>query len=156
MKDIFKSAKVYMVSIILIIIDQMTKFMILRNQSELPRQIIKGMLKFSYCENRGVAFSLGDGNVALFVILNILLISILIVYYEKNKKELKGLSRFFVSMIIAGGSSNLIDRMFRGFVIDFIDVRDMFNFAIFNVADIFITVGVFGIAIYYIVKMIKK
>ena len=147
----------YVLSIVLIIIDQITKFVILQNKDIFPKQIIKGVLRFSYCENRGVAFSLGDGNVALFIILNILLISFLVIYYEKNRNEFNNIfSKLLISMIIAGGFSNLLDRIFRGFVVDFIDVSEMFTFAIFNVADIFITGGVFGIAIYYLVKTIKK
>lgn len=156
MKKLIENTRVYLVSIILIIIDQMTKILILQNKNIFPKQIIKGLLKFSYCENRGVAFSLGDGNVAIFVLLNIVLITVLILYFEKNKTEFNLLGRVFVSMVIAGGISNLIDRAFRGFVVDFIDISDLFNFAIFNVADIFITIGVFGIAIYYVVKTYKK
>ena len=67
---------------------------------------------------------------------------------EKNKAQFKGiLSKIFFTMVIAGGVSNLLDRIFRGYVVDFIDVSDLFSFAIFNVADIFIVVGIIGLAI---------
>lgn len=156
MKRILENTKVYICAIMLIIIDQITKVLVLQNKNIFPKQIIKGLLKFNYCENRGVAFSLGEGNVALFILLNIVLISVLIIYYEKNKSEFNLIGRIFISMTISGGISNLLDRAFRGFVVDFIDISDLFSFAIFNVADILITVGVFGIAICYIVKAYKK
>ncbi len=99
-----------------------------------------------------MAFSLGEGNVALFVALNIVLISILIVFYEFKRDRFNKLGSFCVALTVAGGTSNLLDRMFRHFVVDFIDVSDFINFAVFNVADIFITVGVIGLVIYYIAK----
>ena len=65
-----------------------------------------------------------------------------IFYFEKNRSEFKGkLSKIFFTMVIAGGIGNLIDRIFRGFVVDFIDINQLFNFAIFNVADIYVTVA---------------
>ena len=134
------------------IVDQLVKLLIIKNSESFPKQIIKGLLKFTYCENRGVAFSLGEGKVALFVVLNILLILSLIMFYEIKRNKFNRLGSFFISLTIAGGTSNLLDRMFRHFVVDFIDVSDFINFAVFNVADIFITVGVFGLAIYYIAK----
>ena len=150
MKKIFYKSKIYILAILLIVIDQFTKWLVIKNSESFPKQVIKGLLKFTYCENRGVAFSLGEGNVALFVVLNIVLISILIVFYEFKRDKFNKFGSFFVALTIAGGTSNLLDRMFRHFVVDFIDVSDFINFAVFNVADIFITIGVFGLAIYYI------
>ena len=148
--------KTYVVAIVLVLIDQIIKFIVVNNAHKMPLKILDGFLKFTYCENRGVAFSLGEGNVALFIVLNILLISLLIFYYEKKKENFNKLGSFFVSITMAGGISNLIDRVTRGFVVDFIDVNEIINFAIFNVADIFITVGVIGLAIYYIISENKK
>lgn len=149
MKKIFNKSKIYILSIFLIIVDQLVKLLVIKNSESFPKQIIKGLLKFTYCENRGVAFSLGEGNVALFIVLNIVLISVLIAFYEFKRDKFNKLGSFFVALTIAGGTSNLLDRMFRHFVVDFIDVSDFINFAVFNVADIFITIGVFGLAIYY-------
>ena len=128
------------------------KLLVIKNCDSFPKQIINGLLKFTYCENRGVAFSLGEGNVAVFVVLNIVLISILIAFYEFKRDKFNRVGSFFIALTIAGGTSNLLDRMFRHFVVDFIDISDLINFAVFNVADIFITIGIFGLAIYYIFK----
>ena len=152
MKKIFNKSKIYILSVFLIVIDQLVKLLIVKSRESFPKQIVNGVLKFTYCENRGVAFSLGEGNVALFVALNIVLISILIVFYEFKRDRFNKLGSFCVALTVAGGTSNLLDRMFRHFVVDFIDVSDFINFAVFNVADIFITVGVIGLVIYYIAK----
>ena len=152
----FKNFIVYGLAFIMIIFDQIIKLIVINNKGLLPKQIINNILSFTYCENRGVAFSLGEGNVALFIFLNILLISAVIFFYEKNKSKFNSLGKIFFSMTVAGGVSNLLDRIIRGFVVDFIDINQLFSFAIFNVADIFITVGVLGLAICYILKIDKK
>lgn len=152
----FKNFIVYGLAFIMIIFDQIIKLIVVNNKGLLPKQIINNILSFTYCENRGVAFSLGDGNVILFIFLNILLIFAVIFFYEKNKTKFNSLGKIFFSMTVAGGVSNLLDRIIRGFVVDFIDINQLFSFAIFNVADIFITVGVLGLAICYIFKIDKK
>lgn len=147
---------IFFSAILLVVADQVVKVLVVKNKFALPKVIINGFLKFSYCENRGVAFSLGEGNIALFIVLNILLIGFVIFYYEKNREKFNRLGEICISLVVAGGASNLIDRIFRGFVVDFIDVNDFVNFAIFNVADIFITVGVFGLAMYYLLMINKE
>ena len=143
-----KRISVYLWSAVLVVLDQVIKLGIISNIKGNSITIIKGILKFTYCENKGVAFSLGNGHVTVFIIVNLLIIGGLIFYYEKNKAQFKGiLCKIFFTMVIAGGVSNLLDRIFRGYVVDFIDVSDLFGFAIFNVADIFIVVGIIGLAI---------
>ncbi len=148
-----KKFSFYYIIIILVIIDQITKFAITKNLDNLPSIIIKDVLKFSYCENTGVAFSMGDGNIVIFIILNIILISGLIFYYEKNKTDFSVSTKICISGVIAGGFSNLLDRIFRGFVVDFIDINQLFRFPIFNVADIFIVIGILGICCFYIAEV---
>lgn len=65
---------------------------------------------------------------------------------EINNKELSAMS-----LIIAGGIGNLIDRIFRGYVIDFIDINPVFKYPVFNIADICVVVGCIIIAIDLIV-----
>lgn len=146
--EILKRIRVYICSVVLVLVDQLVKLAVMMNIKNDSITIIKGILKFTYCENKGVAFSLGNGHVPVFIIVNLLMICGLVFYYEKNKNEFKGLlNKIFFIMVIAGGVSNLLDRIFRGFVVDFIDTSDLFNFAIFNVADIFIVFGIIGLAI---------
>lgn len=152
----FKRVSVYLWVIVLVLVDQVAKLGVTNNMKDKSITIIKGILSFTYCENKGVAFSFGNGHVSLFIVVNLIIIVGLTVYYEKNKSEFKGvISKIFFTMVIAGGVSNLIDRIVRGFVIDFIDVGELFNFAIFNVADIFIVVGIIGLAVNFIFHGIK-
>ena len=151
-----KKANIYLGVIALIIIDQIVKVLIINNIKYKSVTIIKGILNFSYCENKGVAFSFGNGRVPLFIVINIIIIGGLILYFEKNRSEFKGkLSKIFFTMVIAGGIGNLIDRIFRGFVVDFIDINQLFNFAIFNVADIYIVVGIIGLAINFLIRGVQ-
>ena len=123
----FKRISVYLGVLVLIIIDQVVKLGVINGMKDKSITIIKGILSFTYCENKGVAFSFGYGHVPLFIIINVLLIGGLIVYYEKNKSEFKCIiSKIFFTMVIAGGTSNLLDRVIRGFVVDFIDVGELF------------------------------
>ena len=59
-------------------------------------------------------------------------------------------------MIISGGTSNLIDRLFRGHVVDYIDINQIFNYPVFNIADMCIVIGVILLVGYIIIKTIKK
>ena len=146
-----KRFNVYLLSIVLVIVDQISKLAVISNIKNDSITIIKGILKFTYCENKGVAFSLGNGHVAVFIIVNVLIICGLWFYYENNRTKFKWIiSKIFFIMVIAGGVSNLLDRIFRGYVVDFIDISELFSFAIFNISDIFIVVGIIGLVVYMI------
>ncbi len=154
--DKVKKFEVYFGAILLVLIDQASKVVVIKNLRDSSIAIIKGILKFSYCENRGVAFSIGDGHVPMFIMVNILIICGLVFFYERNRSDFDGISKIFFTMAIAGGASNLIDRIVRGYVVDFIDINELFQFAIFNVADIFIVLGVIGLAITMMMKGMKS
>ena len=147
---------VYFWAVVLIIVDQIVKVAVVTNIKDDAVTIIKGILRFSYCENEGVAFSLGNGHVPVFIVLNLLMICGLVVFYERNKKNFNLVNKIFFTMVISGGTSNLIDRAFRGYVIDFIDIGELFDFAIFNVADIFIVCGIIGLVISVFVSEFRK
>ena len=98
-----KRISVYLWAVVLVLVDQVVKLGIINNMKDKSITIIKGILSFTYCENKGVAFSLGDGHVPLFIIVNLLIICGLTVYYEKNKTEFKGvLSKIFFTMVMIG------------------------------------------------------
>lgn len=155
MMNKLRKVSIYLWSIILVCIDQIAKVLVINNLDKFPMQVIKNFISFNYCENRGAAFSIGNGNVSLFIILNIILICGLIFYYEKHKKEFNKFSTFSIALVIASGFSNLLDRIFRGFVVDFIDVSELFSFPVFNIADIFIVVGVIGL-MFSIIKSTER
>lgn len=150
-----KNNSIYLWSIFLICIEQLSKIIIIKNLDKFPMQIIKSFIEFNYCENRGVAFSIGSGNVVLFIVLNIILICGLIFYYEKNKKDFNTFAKIAFALTISGGASNLLDRIFRGYVVDFIDINNFISFPVFNIADIFIVSGIIGLMFFYIQEIFK-
>lgn len=125
--------------IILIFIDQVTKFIVINNG--ISTALIKNVLEIVYVENRGGAFGIGQDSIAMFIITNIVVLGIIIrfIYLQKDFIDNKTLNVLVI--ILAGGFSNLIDRLFRGFVFDFISIFPITNFPKFNFADMYITVG---------------
>jgi signal peptidase II len=123
------------------LLDFITKFLIIHffNVNE-GITLINNFLKFIYIKNTGAAFGLLNNNIYILIIITIALIVYLIYELIKCKNKF-----YFFSylLILCGALGNLIDRVFRGYVVDFISFtlfgREM---AIFNVADIYITFGV--------------
>lgn len=124
---------------LVIIIDQCTKYMVRINfeQGEtLP--IISDILHLTYVRNLGAAFSMFENIkvVTIIIPLFILLIAITALFFFY--KRISRFSRISISLVIAGGMSNLIDRIILGYVTDMIDFR---IFPVFNIADISVCVG---------------
>lgn len=122
--------------------------------------IIDKVLRFTYVENRGAAFGMLDDKRWIFLVLSTVGIAAMIVFLFKFAKGNKLLSTA-LAFVIGGGIGNMIDRIFLGFVVDFID---FYAFPkvwmwVFNIADSFVCVGA-GLVILYIlldtVKEVKK
>lgn len=145
-----KKVKFFVINIILITIDQIFKYYILINKENLPNNIINGVLNFTYCENRGIAFGIGQGGAKIFALMTLLMIIVALIYIAFKFNKLKDLTVFGIALVISGGIGNLIDRLFRGYVIDYIDFSEIVDFPIFNFADICIVVGVIIIGISYL------
>lgn len=136
--------------LLLILFDQMIKFLVLKTIVNDPVIIINNFLKFIYVKNTGAAFGILGGSTNLLVILTVILLYYLINEIRRNIDS--KLSILSLSLIISGAIGNLIDRLVRGYVIDYISFtlfkREM---AVFNAADIFITFGVI-LLIYIILR----
>jgi signal peptidase II len=104
-------------------------------------EALPGVFRFHYAENTGVAFSMLANGRLLIIALNLLLIAA-VVGYLVIKKPKSALVRLGLCMVAAGGAGNLIDRIAIGYVIDFIELTFM-RFAVFNAADICVSVGAF-------------
>lgn len=135
--------------LLIILFDQVTK-MILINQNI---TIIPSFLSFNYTQNTGAAFNIGTNNIITIIIINVIIIGLIIKFIKDNDLHIGALFSLFI--VLAGGISNLIDRIFRGFVIDFIDVN-IFNFPNFNVADICIVLGIIFLIVNTIRSMLCK
>ena len=125
--------------LLLILFDQVIKLLVLKTIVNSKVIIIDNFLKFIYVKNTGAAFGFLGNSTNLLVILTVILLYYLIIRRNIDSK----LSIVSLSLIISGAIGNLIDRVFRGYVIDYISFT-IFNreMAVFNAADIFITFGV--------------
>lgn len=140
-KNKMKNLKVrYLIIFIvaIILIDQLTKFLMFGKQETI--NIIGDFLQLNYVENTGGAFGIANDSTFKFIIINLVVLGLIIKFIVSQKDRIDKKTAFALSLILAGGFSNLIDRIFRGFVIDFIDVNFL-NFPVFNIADICIVVG---------------
>ena len=129
--------------IIFVFIDQLSKGIInlLMNLNQ-SIDIIPNFFRLTYVRNTGAAFSILSGSRWLFVILSIVSLNIIYRYFIYDK-ELGKKDTIIYSLLQAGIIGNLIDRVLFGYVIDFFDFNIFgYEFAIFNVADIFIVVSI--------------
>jgi signal peptidase II len=136
-------------SVVLIVIDQMTKLMAIHGlMNQQPFVILDGILELHYLENRGAAFGILQGKKAFFIIFTILVLAFIAYIYlkripdEKKFRLLDGICILF----FAGAVGNFIDRVFRNYVVDFFYFK-LIDFPIFNVADIYVTVAAFAMII---------
>ncbi len=137
------------ISVLLIVIDQLSKLYFLYNQLLYNGYvIIDKFFYLTYLENRGAAFGIFQDGRWFFIITTIIASGVMVWYFIKNNNFLLRVS---LMLIVSGGIGNLIDRVFRGFVVDFLDFYPFgYDFPIFNFADICVTVGVFLFVIYII------
>lgn len=125
--------------IILLMIDQITKIIIIKNS--INTIIIPNILNIHTVQNTGGAFGVGEGNTGMFIITNLVVLGLIIrfIYLQKDFMDKSTLYTLF--LILSGGFGNLIDRLARGYVVDFINIFPKINFPKFNFADIYITIG---------------
>lgn len=154
-----KNKKILLIIFIILIsicIDQIVKQIVIKNVFNSSIQIIKGVLNFTYVENTGGAYGIGSNNILIFIIINVIIIGILMKFVISKRDEINNALLIAISLIIAGGIGNLIDRIFRGYVIDFIDINPVLKYPVFNIADIFVVTGCIVIAIDLIYRTIKS
>lgn len=136
--------------ILFIIIEQVLKILCAKDL-----MLIEGVLKFSNIQNTGGAFGIFNTNIIMITILNLILIALMIRFIIIRRKYMNNLVYIGLLFLIAGGISNLIDRIFRGYVVDYIDFTQIIDFPVFNLADIVLVVGWF-LLIIGILKDIRK
>lgn len=110
------------------------------------------ILHLHYIENTGSAFSSFAGQTVLLLVVTAVGMGVCIYFLVKKSKK-RPLMFWSLTMILGGALGNMIDRIFRGgAVVDYLDLQ-LFNFAIFNFADCFITVGTVLLAVYILFFM---
>lgn len=138
---------ILIVSILIILIDQVSKILVNKFMPD-ETVLLQNVLVISKLENEGIAFGFNKQNVSN-IVLTILILALIIRFIVNQKKNLSAKVLVYITMIMAGGFSNLIDRIFKGAVFDFIKIG---NFPIFNLADFFIVIG----WILFIIDVIKN
>ena len=125
-------------SIFIVLIDQFTKYLMFYNYKTF---INKDFLLFrlDFVKNYGAAFNIFSGN-RIFLSLISIIFSIVLTYLIFRKNTLNTFELYSYSFILGGSIGNGIDRIIRGFVIDFINLS-FINFPVFNIADVSINIG---------------
>ena len=138
----------FSLSIFIVLIDQFTKYIIFYNHEIFLNKDFL-LFKLDFVKNYGAAFNIFSGS-RVFLSLISIFFSILIIYLMFRKNTLNSFDLYSYSFILGGTIGNGIDRIYRGFVVDFINLN-IINFPVFNIADISINIG-FIILLYIIFK----
>lgn len=135
----------------LIVLDQMVKAYVVQNIAlgEI-KSWIPNLVSLTYLQNRGAAFSMLQNQQWFFAVITLVVMAGAIWYLHKHIEDSFWIV-FGLVLIIAGGLGNFIDRISQGFVVDMFHL-DFINFAIFNVADSYLTVGV----VVLLIAMLKE
>ncbi|HOQ75969.1 MAG TPA: signal peptidase II [Thermoclostridium sp.] len=128
-----------------VVMDQVTKRLVAVGTDI---EIIKEFFYITYCENRGAAFSILQNFRWGFIVLTVIA---LVVMARAMISQKHALARFSLSLLMGGAIGNMIDRLFKGYVVDFLNFYPFgYDFPIFNAADVCITIGVTLLFVYII------
>lgn len=136
--------------LVLILLDQVAKHeALLHLKYHSSISLIPGVLELAYVENRGMAFGMLEGRQFLFVGMCVIFCIALIWIFVRIPKNRYYLPLLLTGAVLFGGAAgNFIDRLFRGYVVDFI-YFSLIDFPVFNIADIYVVCG--GIVLVFLV-----
>ncbi|MEG0979271.1 MAG: signal peptidase II [Oscillospiraceae bacterium] len=139
------------VTVVLVAIDQIIKFFVSSGLKPIGIiELIPGFIRFRYVENTGAAFGILQEKTGILIAMTIIVMAI--GFYILIFQKLNGKVQYAGAvLILSGGLGNLIDRIVRHYVVDYIEFTFV-DFAVFNFADSLITVG----AILLIISLIKE
>lgn len=136
----------------IVLLDRVSKFLAAYFLMGKSHPLWENVFHLTYVENTGAAFSIFKGHTLALGIFSLAMVVLLSYYLTKRKKEgCSVLEELALTFIIGGAIGNLYDRLILGYVIDYFDFR-LINFAVFNVADSFISVG----ALLLILALVKE
>ena len=135
-----KQNKLYFInlSFFIFLLDQLSKYLVVINYNSLLKKDFL-LFSFHYIENKGAAFNILSGS-RIFLSLVSVVFTVIILYLILRVKKHELTELYSYSFILGGTIGNGIDRILKGYVIDFINL-DFINFPIFNIADISINIG---------------
>ncbi len=156
-KNFKKWIWVILLIVILLILDQGAKIYANLSLQENSISMIDGVLKLSYWKNTQAAIGLIKDNLFMILILHILILAFIIRFLVLQFERMSLGTKVGLGFILAGGFSNLIDRLLFGGVINYIDVTAIIeNFPIFNLADVYIVIGLLIFVIAFAVYNVKQ
>ena len=147
-----KTAKHYITAFIIalagVILDQLSKYMAVHFlQGTDGIDLIPGVFRLTYLENRGAAFGVLQGQQWFFYIITAVILVVVVLAYVRIPAGRKFLPlQICAVFIVSGALGNLIDRVRLGYVVDFF-YFELIDFPVFNVADIFVTVSAVLLAV---------
>ena len=148
-KSTKKKIIILLIGLLLLIIDQIAKFMLI-NQNII---LVPDVLEFSYSENSGVVLGLFEVDMMIIMIVSIVILGILARLMKKYFDKERLAYATALVLVFAGGLSNLIDRILRGFVVDHLQIK-LFSFPIFNLADLLIMIGIILLFVLIIIDLV--
>ena len=125
-------------SIFIVLLDQITKYLMFYNKKLFINKDFL-LFKLDFVKNYGAAFNIFSGS-RVFLSLISIVFAILLIYLIFRKNTLNSFDLYSYSFILGGTLGNGIDRIYKGFVVDFINLN-IIDFPVFNIADISINIG---------------
>ena len=125
----------------IVVLDQVTKYLTVANIplfTNIP--LLPGVVRLTYVQNTGAAFSIFQGMQWMFVLVFLVLTVLLLWEYYRSPMPFTRLERFCIAAVYGGGLGNMLDRVRLGYVVDMIET-EFIVFPVFNVADCFICCG---------------
>ncbi|MGI5884995.1 MAG: signal peptidase II [Candidatus Spyradocola sp.] len=113
------------------------------------KPLFPGVFQFTYAENRGAAFSILQGRTWLLIVLTVAICLAGLYFLFFSRRRLPAFPSIAIALALGGALGNLFDRVVFGYVIDMFDFC-LINFAVFNVADSFVNIGVVMLAIWMV------
>ena len=141
--------KISIISLLIFFLDRITKIIITNNfELNIRNKIIDKFFYITNCHNEGAAFSIFSGSIFFLILITVLVIYLIYKKIKSNSKMNNILSISY-GLLLGGIVGNLFDRLFYGYVIDFLDFIILkYDFAIFNVADMAIVIGAIMVLIF--------
>ena len=146
---------IFSIIVVGIVLDLVSKhFFALRFETNSQKiLVIPNLFEFVFVKNTGAAYGIfGDSTVMLSVVSILFIIGFVLFDIFNHKND--WLYIFGIGLILSGAIGNLVDRLFLGYVRDFISIK-LFSF-VFNLADLFITAGVICFLVYLLISLIKE
>lgn len=141
MKNFWKKsyAKATVFVLTLAMIDLIIKFLVIYFKPDV--MIIENALRIVFAENNGVAWGMQSTSLLNVIVTNVIVLGIILKFINLQKDRIDNKTLLSLSLILAGGVSNLLERIIRGRVTDYIQFFPQKNFPVFNLADVYVIAG---------------